>query len=47
MFTLLRQMEFSIQFDTFKAKMSAKIWNRYYQAPHLTQDTNGKVTTSQ
>ena len=21
--------------------------NRYNQAPHLTQDTNGKVTTSQ
>ena len=25
----------------------AKIRNRYTQAPHLTQDTNGKVTTSQ
>ena len=25
----------------------AKIRNRYNQAPHLTQDTNGKVTTSQ
>ena len=25
----------------------AKIMNRYNQAPHLTQDTNGKVTTSQ
>ena len=25
----------------------AKIINRYNQAPHLTQDTNGKVTTSQ
>ena len=24
-----------------------KIRNRYNQAPHLTQDTNGKVTTSQ
>ena len=24
----------------------AKTSNRYYQAPHLTQDTNGKVTTS-
>ena len=23
------------------------IRNRYNQAPHLTQDTNGKVTTSQ
>ena len=25
----------------------AKIRNQYNQAPHLTQDTNGKVTTSQ
>ena len=24
----------------------AKIRNRYNQVPHLTQDTNGKVTTS-
>ena len=28
-------------------KEGAKIRNRYNQAPHLTQDTNGKVTTSQ
>ena len=26
---------------------SAEIRNRYNQAPHLTQDTNGKVTNSQ
>ena len=26
--------------------MRAKIRNRYNQAPHLTKDTNGKVTTS-
>ena len=25
----------------------AKIMNRYIQVPHLTQDTNGKVTNSQ
>ena len=25
----------------------AKIRNRYYQVPHLTQDTNGKMTNSQ
>ena len=30
-----------------KVKKRAKIRNRYNQAPHLTQDTNGKVTTSQ
>ena len=30
-----------------KVRKGAKIRNRYNQAPHLTQDTNGKVTTSQ
>ena len=31
----------------FKVRKSAKIRNRYNQVPHLTQDTNGKVTNSQ
>ena len=31
----------------FKVSKSAKIRNRYNQVPHLTQDTNGKVTNSQ
>ena len=30
-----------------KVRKRAKIRNRYNQAPHLTQDTNGEVTTSQ
>ena len=30
-----------------KVRKGAKIWNRYNQVPHLTQDTNGKVTESQ
>ena len=30
-----------------KVSKGAKIRNRYNQVPHLTQDTNGKVTTSQ
>ena len=30
-----------------KVNMGAKIRNRYNQVPHLTQDTNGKVTNSQ
>ena len=30
-----------------KVRKKAKIRNRYNQAPHLTQDTNGKVTISQ
>ena len=31
----------------FKTSKGAKIRNRYNQVPHLTQDTNGKVTSSQ
>ena len=30
-----------------KLRKRAKIMNRYNKAPHLTQNTNGKVTTSQ
>ena len=30
-----------------KVRKRAKIWNRYNQVPHLTQDTNGKATNSQ
>ena len=30
-----------------KVSDGAKIRNRYNQVPHLTQDTNGKVTNSQ
>ena len=30
-----------------KVSKGAKIRNRYNQAPHLTQDTNGKVSNSQ
>ena len=30
-----------------KVRKGVKVRNRYNQAPHLTQDTNGKVTTSQ
>ena len=33
--------------DYIKIRKSTKIRNRYNQAPHLAQDTNGKVTTSQ
>ena len=31
----------------YKVSKDAKIRNRYNQVPHLTQDTNGKVTNSQ
>ena len=33
-------------FRLIKVSKGAKIRNRYNQAPHLTQDTNGKVTNS-
>ena len=33
--------------NRFKVSKGAKIRNRYNQVPHLTQDTNGKVTNSQ
>ena len=32
---------------TSEVSDGAKIRNRYNQVPHLTQDTNGKVTNSQ
>ena len=32
-------------FTCIKVSKSAKIRDRYYQVPHLTQNTNGKVTT--
>ena len=31
----------------YKVSKGAKIRNRYNQVPHLTKDTNGKVTNSQ
>ena len=35
------------QHDMNIVSKDAKIRNRYNQVPHLTQDTNGKVTNSQ
>ena len=31
----------------YKVRKRAKIRNQYNQVPHLTKDTNGKVTNSQ
>ena len=42
-----QQMTLPHCLEKFKVGKRAKIRNRYNQAPHLTQDTNGKVTTSQ
>ena len=36
-----------LQNPTKGVRKGAKIRNRYNQVPHLTQDTNGKVTNSQ
>ena len=36
-----------LQILSFKKRKRAKIRKRYNQEPHLTQDTNGKVTHSQ
>ena len=43
-------VRFYLSYDikiTLKIRKRAKIRNRYNQAFHLTQDTNGKGTTSQ
>ena len=36
-----------VRLSPLKVSKVAKIRNRYNQVPHLTQDTNGKVTNSQ
>ena len=40
-------LEETMTFVIDKVSKVAKIRNRYNQVPHLTQDTNGKVTNSQ
>ena len=42
-----RSMDGRIYVGDHKERKRAKIRNRYSQAPHLAQDTNGKVATSQ
>ena len=32
-------------YTSYKVRKREKIRNQYNQAPHLTQDTNGKVTS--
>ena len=47
----VRKLHFKQQIHSpvlpIKTRKRAKIRNRYNQTPHLTQDTNGKVATSQ
>ena len=40
-------LEGAINYQLIKVSKGAKIRNPYNQVPHLTQDTNGKVTNSQ
>ena len=43
-----RHSELIVKYNIgLKVSNGAKIRNRYNQVPHLTQDTNGKVTNSQ
>ena len=37
----------TLKYRNFKVSKGAKIRNRYNQVPHLTKDTNGKVTSAQ
>ena len=46
-YILYLQQQFLIQGEVPLSNKVAKIRNRYNQVPHLTQDTNGKVTNSQ
>ena len=41
------EKEENMRLVIYKVSKGAKIRNRYNQVPHLTQDTNGKVTNSQ
>ena len=49
MFKLIKINKIHTKINDSELKVSkvAKIRNRYNQVPHLTQDTNGKVTNSQ
>ena len=44
---VLPDKEITGQSSYKKVSKGAKIRNQYNQVPHLTQDTNGKVTNSQ
>ena len=46
-FIINLRINYTIFMDKFKVSKGAKIRNRYNQVPHLTQDTNWKVTNSE
>ena len=45
--TTVIQGNLGVSLSLTRVSKDAKIRNRYNQVPHLTQDTNGKVTNSQ
>ena len=47
MMRILQRLQMTYGNGVIKVSKGAKIRNRYNQAPHLTQDTNGKVTNAQ
>ena len=48
MVSLWKRVKFlKVNMSHVKVSNGVKIRNRYSQVPHLTQDTNGKVTNSQ
>ena len=42
-----RALKLNFLYELYKVSKGSKIRNRYNQVPHLSQDTNGKVTDSQ
>ena len=44
---MLFRVNTGLAIDPIKVSKGVKIRNRYTQVPHLTHDTNGKVTNSQ
>ena len=44
---VLYKMQKAMLCERMKVSKGTKIKNRYNQVPHLTEDTNGKVTNSQ
>ena len=44
---MVSEKKFFLKFFPLEVRKRAKIRNQYNQVPHLTQDTNGKVTNSQ
>ena len=46
-YSIIMSMTYDLSACSLQVSEGAKITNRYNQVPHLTQDTNGKLTNSQ